>query len=102
MSEETKEVTRDELILAYGIRVLAQRETAWMREIQLKDHTGKTTRVILRWDEDYGYAFYLVDNDPELLRLSRRPEFEYILDSITCDPWARSYTGTITWEGRTE
>lgn len=76
------EVTQDELLSKYDIQLKKEMVTGWVKDITLTDATGKVIELRLFWSMDDGYWMLSVKNDiPEM----DRPEFEYILDSITED-----------------
>lgn len=76
-----QEVTGEELLSLYNI-VLQSSDTkikSWVKAFMLKskdyDYSGR-----LHWDEDNGYEIFW-DTNPA--PQADRPEFEYILDSLT-------------------
>lgn len=76
------EVTYDEIVSKYDIQLKKELTTAWVKDITLTDATGEVTELRLFWSMDDGYWILSIKNDiPEM----NRPEFEYILDSITED-----------------
>lgn len=80
------EVTIDEILTKYHVRLKKELTTAWVKDIILTDADGKDIEVRITWDMDRGYN--LVHNPaipPVTLPEQDRPEFEYVLDSITED-----------------
>lgn len=81
----SNEVTREELLTNFDILVGPERSTGWTRDISIKgEGDSDYTQVLLRWDEDYGYMFEVFGDIPNSLKsFMTRPEFEYMLDSVT-------------------
>ena len=78
-----KEVTQDEFMDTFVIHDSQKVYTSWRKEIRLRDANGNEYELVLSWDENAGYISYWVDDiKPDM---ADRPEFEYIVDSITTD-----------------
>lgn len=76
------EVTQDEILSKYDVKLNKEITTGWCKDITLTDATGKVIELRLYWSMEDGYWMLSVKNDiPEM----DRPEFEYILDCITED-----------------
>lgn len=76
-----QEITGEELQNKYMIQSTAPRVTGWVKDIILstgnkgEDYTGR-----LQWNCDDGYTSFWDNKTPPE---AHRPEFEYILDSLT-------------------
>ncbi len=82
----SNEVTMDEILAKYHVQLKKELTTAWVKDIILEDATGEKFEIRLHWDIDSGY--WLSHNPavpPIKLPEQNRPEFEYVLDSITED-----------------
>jgi hypothetical protein len=78
----TLEVTRKEILDKYMVQSSGIATTGWTKYITL--HTGKANGDYtgrLYWDSNDGYRMYW--DDDKMPEEAYRPEFEYILDSIT-------------------
>lgn len=80
------EVTADEL-KRRGIEVSlgGKEERQWVKFITLS-YEGKEYELELAWDDIYGYNLSTEEGEDlpeEIVKLTERPEFEYILDSLT-------------------
>lgn len=67
----------------YVIIDSVKKNTGWRKEVRLRDKNGNEYNLTLNWNEDIGYQAYWPDDD--MPPLADRPEFEYIVDSITTD-----------------
>ena len=83
IKEDTSEVTKAELESKFMIQHTRTQITSWVKYIVLNDgsikgeHHGR-----LKWDADDGYEMLWETPPP---KMAERPEFEYVLDSITQD-----------------
>lgn len=80
------EVTMDEILSNYHVRLKKELTTSWVKDIILTDKDGVDYELRITWDIDRGYN--LVHNPgvpPFRVPEQDRPEFEYVLDSITED-----------------
>mgnify|MGYP003650908070 CR=1 FL=1 len=75
-----QEVTERELLDTYMVQSAGTKVTSWSRFITLNDGSKEEYNATLRWDENDGYWVEWYDGKPAM---ADRPEFEYILDSIT-------------------
>ena len=78
----TAEVTREEILNKYMVQSSGIQSTGWTKQIRL--HTGGINGEYtgrLHWDSNDGYRM-MWDNDI-MPKEADRPEFEYVLDSIT-------------------
>jgi hypothetical protein len=83
MSEDMSEVTKTELESKFMIQHTRTQVTSWVKYIVLNDGSLKGEYSgRLRWDADDGYEMFWETVPP---KMAERPEFEYILDSITQD-----------------
>ena len=76
------EVTREEILSKYMVQSSGIESTGWTKHIRL--HTGAINGEYtgrLHWDSNDGYTM-IWDND-RAPKEAYRPEFEYVLDSIT-------------------
>jgi hypothetical protein len=80
------EVTMDEILSKYHVTLKKELTTGWVKDILLENAIGEKFEVRIYWDMDNGYT---LAHNPSLpitkLPEQDRPEFEYILDSITED-----------------
>jgi hypothetical protein len=78
------EVTIDEIHDAgFGVKLKLRQETSWVKHVKFF-YGHDTYNARLRWDENTGYTMFWDDVPPtELVNLSNRPEFEYVIDSYT-------------------
>lgn len=76
-----QEVTGEELLSLYNIVSTNPKITSWVKDIILNTggNTGEYTGR-LRWNEHDGYEMFWDDKIPPQ---ADRPEFEYVLDSLT-------------------
>ena len=76
-----QEITGEELLNKYMIQSSGPKVTSWAKDVILNTggNTGEYTGR-LRWDENDGYKMFWDDKMPPE---ADRPEFEYILDSLT-------------------
>lgn len=73
-----QEVTGEELLNKYTIQSSQPKVKGWVKDIVLDGLTRYEVR--LYWNDDDGYStIWATDAPPE----ADRPEFEYILDSLT-------------------
>jgi hypothetical protein len=79
------EVTLNELRESFNINISWPKTLGWVKSFDLTNGAGIKFSGRLYWDANDGYTIYW-DNDkaPEM---ADRPEFEYMLDSYTSDPW---------------
>jgi len=82
-SNKLPEVTQDEFMETFVIHNSNKFITAWRKDVRFRDANGKEYELILNWDEDNGYLAYWPNDDKP--SMADRPEFEYIVDSITAD-----------------
>lgn len=78
----TAEVTREEILNKYMVQSSGIATTGWTKYIIL--NTGSPNGQYigrLHWDSNDGYTMFW-DND-KAPKEAYRPEFEYVLDSIT-------------------
>ena len=77
----TAEVTREEILSKYMVQSSGISTTGWTKYIRL--HTGGKDEYVgrLYWDSNDGYRMYW--DDDKMPDEAYRPEFEYVLDSIT-------------------
>ena len=79
------QVTAEELE-GKGIKVSldGKEERQWVKFITLS-YEGREYELELGWDDVYGYSLSTEGEDlpEEIANLTERPEFEYILDSLT-------------------
>ena len=78
----TAEVTRTEILNKYMVQSTGIATTGWTKYIVLD--TGATNGRYsgrLHWDSNDGYRMFW--DDERIPNEAYRPEFEYILDSIT-------------------
>lgn len=81
-----QEVTMDEILSKYHVTLKKEMTTGWVKDITLTNADGEKLEVRIYWDMDSGYS--LIHNPiipSSKLPEQDRPEFEYILDSITED-----------------
>jgi hypothetical protein len=83
----SSEVSIDEILDKYRIKVNYERVTGWLVDVTLTDlETNAQHDGALSWNEHFGYQFDLHNPASETLRdLMDRPEFEYSLDCIIHD-----------------
>ena len=82
----TKAITLEEIQEGYFIRTRLHMETSWVRFLEFYTEDDEVYGARLRWDENHGYEIFWVDEPPQDLRdMANRPEFEYVIDSYTCD-----------------
>lgn len=74
-----QEVTEKELLDTYMVQSERAIVTAWRRFVVLNDGDNEFMGT-LTWDSDDGYRMCWWNDIPVM---SERPEFEYVLDSIT-------------------
>jgi hypothetical protein len=78
----TAEVTREEILNKYMVQSSGIESTGWTKYIILNtgavngEYTGR-----LHWDSNDGYT--MVWNNDRAPKEAYRPEFEYVIDSIT-------------------
>lgn len=77
------EVTQDEMLSKYDIQLKKELTTAWVKDLILVNATGQKFEIRITWDMDAGYN--CVHNPSVHIPEMDRPEFEYVLDSITED-----------------
>lgn len=77
------EVTQDELLSKYDVQLKKELTTAWVKDLILTDATGEEFNIRITWDMDKGYN--CIHNSNVRIPEMDRPEFEYVLDSITED-----------------
>jgi hypothetical protein len=75
------EVTREEILRKYMVLSGKKETNGWAKHIRL--HTGGKDEYVgtLYWDSNDGYRMYW--DDDKIPAEAYRPEFEYVLDSIT-------------------
>jgi len=78
----TTEVTREEMQREFQIVCTKTAPTGFVKHLTITDRDGIVYGCRLYWDEHDGYGIYWDNGIPPM---SERPEFEYILDSITED-----------------
>jgi hypothetical protein len=82
----TEPITIKEIQQEYFINLKLHMETSWVRFMEFRTDDNKVYGARLRWDENYGYEIFWVDEPPKDLKdMADRPEFEYVLDSYTND-----------------
>lgn len=84
--KQLQEVMAEDISKIADIKCDGKFTTSWVKYITLMLKNGEDVYVRLRWDENDGYSIFSdaeIINEPELLALMERPEFEYILDSMT-------------------
>lgn len=80
------EVTLDELKKSFTVDMGWQKTIGWVKEFKLRGFDdGVTYSGRLYWDANDGYTVYW-DNE-KAPPMADRPEFEYVLDSYSTDPW---------------
>lgn len=83
------EVTADEIWSSYDVKIRLRQDTAWVKHITLTNKAGRTFNVRLHWNENDGYRVacdeIFGEGFEEIASMFQRPEFEYVLDSITED-----------------
>lgn len=77
-----EEVTRREFMENFSMKFTPKENTSWRRQVYLKDADGNQYDGVINWDADDGYEMYWWTDRPAM---AYRPEFAYILDSITND-----------------
>ena len=83
-----KEYTLSELTMSemaregYQVVLEEKEETGWVKTITITNKAGVSTTYWLYWDMGEGYRLEIV-NGIGLPDLAMRPEFEYVLDSLT-------------------
>ena len=75
-----QEITGEELMSLYNIVSEDPRITAWVKDVMFIVDGITRYEGRLRWDEHNGYEMFWDDKTPPE---ADRPEFEYILDSLT-------------------
>lgn len=77
------EITIDEMIReGYQVVLEEKEETGWVKTITITNKAGVANRYWLYWDMGDGYRLEIIDGIG-LPDLDMRPEFEYVLDSLT-------------------
>ena len=77
------EITIDEMVReGYQVVLEEKEDTAWVKTITITDKAGVANRYWLYWDIGDGYRLEIIDGIG-LPDLAMRPEFEYVLDSLT-------------------
>jgi len=74
-----QEVTEKELLDTFMVQSEHSKVTSWRRFVVLNDGDNEFMGT-LTWDSDDGYKMVWWNDIPAM---SERPEFEYVLDSIT-------------------
>jgi hypothetical protein len=84
MNTQTKlpEITIDEMVReGYQVVLEEKEDTAWEKTITITDKNNTTQQLKLYWDIQDGYS--IVFDGIGFPDLAMRPEFEYVLDSLT-------------------
>ena len=84
--KQLQEATAEELLSYADVRLIKKQEKGWVKAINITAKDGQTFDVRLFWNDDDG--FYVSRDEPvsaELWQIMEKPEFEYILDSLTSD-----------------
>lgn len=91
-----QEATAEEISNLFDVQMEKQQEKAWVKAITLTSKDGQKTQARLFWNDDDGYSF-VVDEpvSPELWQLVNRPEFEYVLDSMTNEDSLYNIVGLV-------
>ena len=77
------EITIDEMVReGYQVVLEEKEETGWVKTITIINKAGVANRYWLYWDMGDGYRLEIIDGIG-LPDLAMRPEFEYVLDSLT-------------------
>jgi hypothetical protein len=77
------EITIDEMVReGYQVVLEEKEETAWVKTITITDKAGVVNNCWLYWNMGDGYRLEIINGDG-LPSLEMRPEFEYVLDSLT-------------------
>jgi len=80
----SSEVTIKEVMSKYDVLLKFTDYLSWTKTIRFIDRERKSYNGILHWDASNGYALtFPADVPKDLLEMSTRPEFEYVLDCIT-------------------
>ena len=78
------EVTIKEVLAKYDVFIKFTEYLAWSKTIRFVGADKVSYTGILSWDINNGYSITFTSGIPtDLLDLSMRPEFEYVLDCIT-------------------
>lgn len=75
-----QEVTGEELLSLYNIVSVEPKITSWVKDVMFIVDGITRYEGRLRWDENNGYEMFWDDKKPPQ---ADRPEFEYVLDSLT-------------------
>jgi hypothetical protein len=79
-----QEISMKEILDKYKIYLRFTEYSAWSKSINFIDNEGTVTKATLHWDIHAGYSItWLGVPNKELLDMSSRPEFEYVIDCIT-------------------
>jgi hypothetical protein len=82
--KQIQEATAEDILALVDVKLVKRQEKGWVKAIILTDKTGQEIPVRLFWDDDDGYRMFGDEPVPAYLwELTNRPEFEYILDSLT-------------------
>ena len=78
------DITIKEVMSKYDVMLKFTDYESWTKTIRFIDRDRKSYTGILHWDHHTGYSITLpIDVPKDLLEMSTRPEFEYVLDCIT-------------------
>lgn len=77
-------VSSEELLDKYGVVLTDKEDVGWVKKLSFVAEDGVPYKCALYWDIWDGYEIVWVGVPPkDLMDLADRPEFEYIVDSIT-------------------
>jgi len=79
------EVMIEEVLKGYDVHLRFTEYSAWTKDLTFIDKSDMSLwRARLHWDISDGYSLTWLGVPPkDLLGLSERPEFEYVVDCIT-------------------
>lgn len=79
-----QQVSIKEILDNYQVYLKFTEYSAWSKSVAFVNKGGEVYKAILHWDIHAGYSITWAGVPPkELLDMSSRPEFEYVVDCIT-------------------